>query len=177
MQAGWLRARPLRGRISVATLTTGAIFAIDALASWWVVSNLSLGERRELVPGLLVLTHIRNTGTAYGLLAGQRWLLVGVTALVVALVPFLVRALARPAPWPWTASVLTGLLVGGALGNLVERAVLGFVIDFLQVPPIALFQIFNLSDVSISLAVVFLLGVALFGKEHDAVIAPKVPRS
>lgn len=137
------------------------VLVMDALATWAVAATLALGERRELVPQLLVLTHVRNTGAAYGLLTGQRWLLVTLSVVIIVVTPLLLRTLPRAGRWAWAAPVLTGMVLGGALGNLAERAWAGYVTDFLTMPAIPLFRVFNLSDVSISLAVTALVVLSL----------------
>lgn len=159
-------------RFLLTLLIAIGVVAVDVLSKRVVQDALTVGERHELIPGLLVLTHIQNTGAAYGLLAGQRWLLVLTAAIVAAVTPLLLRALPTTGRWAWSGPVLTGLILGGAIGNLTERARAGYVTDFIQVPPVPLFQVFNLSDACISVAVTTLLVISFFGGES----ARPVPR-
>lgn len=154
---------PRLHRLAFALVVALLALLADAVATRGVEQGLALGERRELIPGLLILTRIENTGAAYGLFSGQRWLLIAISSLVLLLTPFLLRALPVSGRWAWTAPVLSGLFVGGAAGNLIERVAYGYVTDFLQVPPVPLFQVFNLSDVGITLAVVGLITLSLAG--------------
>jgi signal peptidase II len=165
-----IRFRPTR-RLALTLCIAAAVVAGDALSKRAVQEALALGERHDIVPGLLVLTHVQNTGAAYGLLTGHRWLLVLTAAVVAAATPLLLRSLPVAGRWAWSGPVLTGLILGGAIGNLAERTRHGYVTDFIQVPPIELFQVFNLSDASISVAITAVLAISFFGGE-----APSQPK-
>ena len=151
--------RPDRGAL-VAASVTAAVFAADALTKALVLRDLAVGEVIEVVPGWLVLTHVRNTGVAYGLLADQAWLTLPLQTAAAALAPVL---LWRSGLWqvqPLVAGVASGLILGGALGNLVERLRAGSVTDFIQVVPVPLFQVFNLADAAICTGVVVLFALS-----------------
>ena len=163
------RSRALRpSRRFLLTLAVALVVVIaDAASKRLVWDSLELGERHELVPGLVVLTHVRNTGAAYGLLTGHRWLLVLTAAVIAAATPLLLRALPLGSRWSWAAPILTGMILGGATGNLIERARSGYVTDFVQVPPVPLFQVFNVADACISVSITVLLVLSLFsGREQ-----------
>ena len=137
--------------------TALVVFALDTLAKQAVLATLELGDVREVIPGWLVLTHVQNTGVAYGLFAGQGWPLVLLSVGATVVVPVL---LWRAQLWrerPVLAALAAGLILGGALGNLIERIQRGSVTDFLQVPPIPLFQVFNLADTAICVGAALLL--------------------
>jgi signal peptidase II len=139
MLAAWWRAG----------LVTAAVLALDQATKALVVADLARGDRRDLFAGV-DLVHVRNQGIAFGLFDGGGTLLTVVTlgALALLLLYFALHA-ARPYLW-----LPTGLLLGGALGNLVDRAREGAVIDFLDLP---LWPAFNLADVSITAGVIALL--------------------
>lgn len=152
--------------VAVAAAVALLVFVADALTKTAVVRGLALGEVREIVPGWLVFTYVRNTGTAYGLLADQGWLVLPLSLLAALVVPLV---LWRAGFWrarPALGGLSAGLIIGGALGNLLERLQHGAVTDFLQVPYIPLFQVFNVADASICVgaALVLLLGL-IEGKE------------
>lgn len=164
--------RPTR-RFAVTLGIAVAVVVADWLSKAAVRGSLDLGERHEIVPGWVVLTHVQNTGAAYGLLTGHRWLLV-LTATVVALItPLLLRSLPVRGRWGWAGPVCTGLILGGAAGNLTERARSGYVTDFIQTPPIELFQVFNLADACISVAVTSLLLLTFFASDEPSVTPPR----
>lgn len=164
-----------RQRLALLLAVAAVVVALDAVAKRIVQQNLALGEKHDVLPDLLVLTHIQNTGAAYGLLTGQRWLLVVSAAVIAAATPLLMRALPGSGRWAWTGPVLTGMIIGGAAGNLVERARLGYVTDFIQTPPIELFQVFNVADASISVAITALLVLTFLVHEPAAVAPPAHP--
>jgi signal peptidase II len=145
-----------------------AVVVADALSKHAVQATLAVGERHHVIPGVVVLTHVQNTGAAYGLLTGRRWLLVVTAAVIAVLTPLLLRALSPTGRWAWVGPVLTGMILGGAIGNLTERARRGYVTDFIQTPPVPLFQVFNISDACISVAITLLLVLSLFGGDARA---------
>jgi signal peptidase II len=163
--------RPNR-RFFITVAVAAAVIAADAASKRAVQQTLELGERRDVVDDLLVLTHVHNTGAAYGLFAGHRWLLVLTAGLIAAATPLLLRALPLSGRWAWAGPALTGMIVGGAAGNLVERARHGYVTDFIQTPPIELFQVFNVSDAAISVAIVALLVLSFVVRDEPAPPTP-----
>ena len=151
-------SRLLRSRrIRTTALVALVVLLADLASKRLVQSRIDLGDRIDVVPDWFVFTHIHNTGAAYGLFAGQRWLLVATALVIAAMTPLLMKALPEGGRWGWAGPVLTGMILGGAIGNLSERAYQGYVTDFLQVPPIELFQVFNIADAAISVAVAALL--------------------
>ena len=127
-----------------------AVIALDQLTKALVRSGLELGERRELIPGVLDLVNVRNSGVAFGFLSGGGAILVVGTALaLLALVLFFATHTGRSLVW-----LPTGLLLGGALGNLIDRAHQGHVTDFIKFPH---FPAFNVADIAITFGVVVLV--------------------
>ncbi|WP_371734083.1 signal peptidase II [Synechococcus sp. CCY 9618] len=123
--------------------------ALDQLSKGWALEHLASGRIQPLLPGLLQLQRVRNTGAAFSLLTGAPALL-GLVSAVVSLV-LLGWILWRPPAGPWNVLAL-GLLLGGAVGNGIDRWRDGAVVDFLEFIPIH-FPIFNIADVAINLAV------------------------
>lgn len=128
---------------------TLAVVALDQATKAAVRSSLHLGERHDLLLGI-DLVHVRNRGIAFGLFAGGGALLTVLTytALGILLVYFARHAGQRLLWLP------TGLLLGGALGNLIDRARLGAVTDFIDPP---WWPAFNAADTAITLGVLALL--------------------
>ena len=126
-----------------------AVLLIDQLAKGLVMARLAAGDTITVIPHLLNLTLVRNPGAAYGLLAGGRWFLTAVAVIMVGVALYLAPRLGRH----WQ-QVALGLMVGGALGNMLDRVRWGLVTDFLQIPPLPIFQVFNFADLAITAAVV-----------------------
>ncbi len=136
-----------------AVLLALAVIALDQGAKALVRSSIARGDARDVLPGL-ELVNTRNTGVAFGLFAGKGGLVVGiVTALaLVALLVFFVANRTRPVVW-----LPTGLLVGGAVGNLIDRVVRGDgVTDFVKLPK---WPAFNVADMAITVGVIALIWV------------------
>jgi signal peptidase II len=140
-----------RGSALAAGATGVAVIALDQLTKALVRGGIERGERHDLVLGF-DLVHVRNTGVAFGFLAdGGALLLVGTGLALLALVVFFVLHADRPLVW-----LPTGLLLGGAIGNLIDRAVEGSVTDFVKFPH---FPAFNVADTAITFGVLALIYV------------------
>jgi signal peptidase II len=147
------RERRGRGLASGAWLRAAAaalaVVAVDQLSKRAVEESITRGEERKLLPGI-ELVHTRNHGVAFGFLPGSH---LGVTILIaVALVALLIYfARHRTQRLIWLP---TGMLVGGALGNVIDRVRDGAVTDFIKLP--LGWPPFNLADTSITLGILIL---------------------
>ena len=119
------------------------IVAGDQLSKYLVVKSIPLGGIRRFLPGLLHWTHVRNDGMSFSLLSGARWFFVGVTLLVMALCIYLIwkKLITHPIGLFSIAAVM-----GGAVGNLIDRIRLGYVVDMIEVEFIR-FAVFNVADI------------------------------
>jgi len=153
--------------------------AVDQASKVWAVRVLPLYEPREIVQGLFGLVHVRNTGVAFSMLSSldHRWVhpfLILATVLAMGAVLAYIAYL----PCRGVAPVGLGLILGGAIGNLIDRARLGYVVDFLDMywrghhwPT------FNVADVGISIGVVLLLiDMAFTPKESADASRPSADR-
>jgi signal peptidase II len=125
--------------------------ALDQVTKAWATISLRPLGSVMLVPGFFNLTYVRNTGIAFGMFAGQG-LLVGIFMIILALIALYYM---RRLNWAgWEPNIVGGCLCGGALGNLVDRWRLGYVVDFFDVH---LSQhhwpVFNVADSLICIAV------------------------
>lgn len=132
-------------------LIAAAVCVVDQLFKYWIVSTIPLGGTMVLIPGVMGLTHLRNTGMAFSLLAEHTWLLTLISAVVAcALGVLVVRG-----KFPRWEKIALALVMGGAVGNLIDRARLGYVVDMFQTLFVD-FAVFNLADAFID------VGAALF---------------
>ncbi len=134
-----------------AAALAAAVVAADQATKTLVRQNVDLGSRDGVFPGV-ELVHVRNRGVAFGLFTdgGALLVIVGIVA-VSALLIFFATHSRRPLVW-----LPTGLLLGGAAGNLIDRVDRGYVTDFIDLPA---WPAFNLADVCITLGVLSLLYV------------------
>jgi signal peptidase II len=131
----------------VALVTVAADQAVKAI----VRGSIALTAEVDVVPGVH-LVHVRNSGVAFSILSDGGWLptVVGLAA-VIALLVFFFTHLRRPLVW-----LPTGLLLGGAAGNLIDRIRIGSVTDFIKLPH---WPAFNVADIAITIGVIALVYV------------------
>jgi signal peptidase II len=149
--AGWL----------LAGLVLVLVIALDQLTKGLVRGSLALGERREVI-GPLDFVHVHNPGVAFGFLGGGGLPVLLVTAAALGLlVGYFARHPELPLLW-----LPTGLLLGGALGNLLDRIRQGYVTDFIHFPH---WPAFNVADMCITGGVIALvLVLERHGRAADA---------
>jgi signal peptidase II len=152
------RRRVRSAAFARAGLVLALVVGLDQLTKHTLAAGIRPGETRKFLPAIQ-LVHVRNTGVAFGFFSGGGALVLVFTlaALAVLLGYF---ALRPDRPWLWLP---TGMLVGGAIGNLIDRVSSGSVIDFIKLPA---WPAFNVADMSITFGVLALLWV-LEGKHED----------
>ena len=157
-------------RLGVFAFTlAAAVIALDQLSKHWILFVYRLPERitTEILP-IFSLTMVWNRGVSFGLLRADadfgRWLLAAFSlAVAIALALW-----ARKAERPLTALAL-GLVVGGAVGNLIDRVRFGAVADFLDFTGLGFPWVFNVADSAITVGVIVLL--------LDSLLAPDPPKT
>ena len=119
--------------------------AADQLMKFWTVANFELYDSAPLLPGIAELTYIQNTGGGFSILEGHTWLLVALTAVLMAVLGWLL--IKKLFPHPLAMWSLT-LILGGGVGNLIDRIRLGFVVDMFNFQFIR-FPVFNIADICV----------------------------
>lgn len=156
-----------------------ATFLLDQAIKWLMLGPLALREvlQIELLP-FFNLTYTENPGVSLGLLTAQndthRWLLVALTAVIsVVVLVWMLREIKLGDVLP------LGLVLGGALGNIVDRVRFGYVVDFadLHIGEFRPFMIFNLADAAITIGVVIILARSLLLREKSTERADPSPES
>jgi signal peptidase II len=147
-------------------LLSAAVIVLDQLSKWWALAVLHPGVPHPAIPGFLDWTLTFNPGAAFSFLAHgdgwQRWFFV-VLALVISAV--LVVWLARTARRDWRTALPLALIVGGALGNLIDRLHAAQVTDFIDVHYRNWhYPVFNVADCGVTVGAVMLIAFGLFGK-------------
>lgn len=117
--------------------------AADQGVKYYVVSRLALYDHAPLIPGFIELFHIRNTGGGFSILEGHTWALTVLTAALMAVIAaLLVRKYFSHPLGMWTLTVI----LGGGLGNLIDRVRLGYVVDMFNFQFIH-YPVFNIADI------------------------------
>jgi signal peptidase II len=147
------------------------LIAIDQATKHLALDGLRPGFAHPVIPGFLDWTLAFNTGAAFSFLAAaggwQRWLF---TALAVAVSAVLVAWLARTPRADWRTALPLALVIGGAIGNLIDRLRFGHVVDFIDVYHGAWhFPAFNVADSAISVGAVLLIAFGLFGSAEPGI--------
>ena len=170
--AGTSPARPRRHTGWLVAVVALVVVVLDVGSKSLVVARLSDGESVRAPGGLVYFSLIRNPGAAFGLASGMTVLLALIAAAVVTVI---VRVATRLRSVPWALAL--GLLMGGALGNLLDRLfrapgfLHGHVVDFISLfgPDAAHFPAFNLADSAVTTGAVVLAVTSLLGIGFDGV--------
>ena len=148
------------------------IVVADQASKAWVVRNISPLEPREVIEGFFRLTHARNPGAALGLFQDLPWwVFVGLTFVALGLI---LHYLSQVRPEDRLSSTALALIMGGAIGNLIDRAINHEVVDFLQFDfGLFIFPDFNVADSAIVVGVgLLLLDVVIHDSEDSAGPSP-----
>jgi len=143
---------------SRAAILLATVVALDQIAKRWVQSTVSPGEENSVFLGVQIV-HVMNRGVAFGALSGNPIVIIVVLAALAGLILWF--ALHSRWHYVW---IPTGLLLGGALGNIIDRVRDGAVTDFVKLP---LWPAFNIADMAITFGVLALLWVLERGDGPD----------
>lgn len=121
---------------------------VDQLVKWWIVNNVALGETIFHNP-VLSLTQIHNEGAAWSILEGRMWFFYIVTTITCIVVLYFLYQHRHESKW---LTIGLALILGGALGNFIDRLRLGYVVDMFQVEFFN-FPIFNVADMALTFGV------------------------
>ncbi|MDV6376782.1 signal peptidase II [Sporosarcina sp. GW1-11] len=133
------------------------IVGLDQLTKWLVVKNMELGERISIMDPYLSLLSHRNRGAAWGMLEGKMWLFYIVTVVVIIAILYFFHTEGKK---DRLLGISLMLLLGGAIGNFIDRLWKGEVVDFISVliPVIRYdFPIFNIADAALTIAVILIV--------------------
>ncbi len=139
------------------------VIVADQASKWWIRTRFDLYDRIEIVPWLDI-TRLHNTGAAFSFLSDaggwQRWMFIGLALAVTLFIMIWLRRLPRTGQT--LLAIALALIVGGALGNVIDRAMLGYVVDFISVHRGTwYFPAFNVADSAISVGAALLILEAL----------------
>lgn len=137
----------------------------DQLVKYWALTELSAVGTIPILEGVFHLTYVENRGAAFGILQDQRWLFLLMTPIVLAVLFYLLRkGYIRTCLGRWSLY----LIGAGAVGNLIDRAWRGFVVDLFDFRLIH-FPVFNIADIYVVIGVLLFFYYYLI--QHDKVVA------
>lgn len=143
--------------ILITTVIAAAAVILDQLSKLWILGAFELGESREVLSGILNWTYIQNKGAALGILSEHRWVFMILSAvLIAAILLFIVfsKDITRP------LVVVLAMILGGGIGNMIDRFAYGYVIDFIDVKFLPFWKwIFNVADIFVTVGAVLLAAV------------------
>ena len=148
-------------KLRTLVLISVSVTLLDQLSKWYVWTHFALRESRPALSSLVSWTYLHNTGGAFSILSGARWFFLGVGVLISFL---LARALPRMAKGHPVPALAYALILGGAVGNLIDRGLYGYVVDFID---FHWWPVFNLADSAITIGITLLALSILLGKDYQ----------
>ena len=144
-------------------LLLAACVAGDQLLKWWVTAHLEMGQSAPLLPGVVQLTRLHNTGAAWSSFSGKTGLLAIVTiVLMLAVAWLLVKKIVRH-PLGVTAGVL---ILGGGIGNVIDRVCRGYVVDFFEFTFFD-WPVFNVADIYVTCGITVMVFLMFFRYKEE----------
>lgn len=143
----------------------GILTALDQLSKFIVTSNFELYESKVIIKNVFSLTYIQNTGVAFGMLKGQRVAFIILTMIILGLCIYIYTNIAGTKKFlPVQICIL--FLISGAIGNMIDRVKLGYVIDYFDFDLIN-FPVFNVADIYVTVSTIILFLLLLFKYNDD----------
>ena len=143
------------------------VIIIDQATKYWIQSRMAYGESAPVIREVFHITYILNPGAAFGILENKTWFFIAVALILLVGVAYLYPRL--PANQP-IVKLGAGLLVGGAIGNLIDRVRIGYVIDFFD---FRIWPIFNVADICIVCGVACLAYYLLLTPDETESVSPE----
>jgi len=142
--------------LTIILLISAVVAAVDQLIKYFIVKDLAPVGSVSVIDNLFSLTYVENRGVAFGLFQNHIWIFALITAVLIAVFVVLIVKKKLTGKLFWTSAIL---LIGGGIGNLIDRIFRGFVVDYLSLsffPPVC-----NFADYCITLGAVFFVIVLL----------------
>lgn len=133
---------------------------LDQITKWQALTKLKPIKNTVVIKGFLDFTFVENRGAAFGILSGKRVFFILLTVVVAAGIIYSFYKLPKTKEYNWLKCGLV-LVLSGAIGNVIDRAVRGYVVDFLEVTFIK-WPVFNLADIYVVVGACFILFLSLF---------------
>lgn len=129
-----------------------AVVLLDQLMKIFIQQNVPLNISYEVLPGILSVGHVRNYGAAWSMFLGQRWTLIIISIIALVIFGYYFKKLYHN----WGYGLGFSLVIGGTLGNLIDRLFSGYVVDMFELNFIN-FPVFNIADCALTIGVIIIL--------------------
>lgn len=139
------------------------IVILDQLSKSYIQANMKLGESIPILPDIFHITYILNPGAAFGLFANQTFFFIALAVVMMLAVVYFYPAIKKESAW---IKVGIGLLLGGAIGNLIDRVQIGKVVDFFD---FRIWPIFNIADIGIVCGAFIIIVASFWEKDRGEV--------
>lgn len=158
--------------ITFFSIILGIIFA-DQITKWIAVIFLKGNPSEVLIEGILRFTYIENRGAAFGMLSNHRWVFLVISTIAIA---FLIVYMIKWRPDSKWACVAIAFMAGGGIGNMIDRTILGYVIDFIDFYafPTVWMYVFNVADAFVCVGAVMLMYYLIVETVKETKAAKKV---
>jgi len=152
-------------------IIAAAVVLLDQLSKHLLTRFLA-GGSAPLIPGLVRLVYVENSGAAFSMLSNQRWTLIAASSVAIVLILLALYAYREQVGRP--ACLALAFVLGGAVGNLIDRLLFGYVADFFEFEFVN-FAVFNVADIFITLGgIAFLIFYLLHpGQKKEEIAAPE----
>jgi signal peptidase II len=141
------------------------VILLDQITKWLIVSKMNLGDSIPIIDNILYITSHRNRGAAWGILQGQMWLFYVITIIVIIAIMYYIHKAARG---KWLLGVSLALMLGGAIGNFIDRVVRKEVVDFIHTYIFTYnFPVFNIADSALVVGVIVLM-IQMLREERES---------
>jgi len=134
------------------------VVLVDQITKFLIKINFELNQTLPIIKSIFHLTYIQNTGAGFGILKSQTLILIFISLIVIGVILYYINSIKEKEK---LLQILVGFVLGGTIGNLIDRISYGFVIDFLD---FQIWPIFNFADSFVTIGVIWLI-VYLWEKE------------
>lgn len=139
------------------------IVAFDQITKYFASLKLADGSVAKFIPGVVQFKYAENTGMAFSMLSGARWVFIALTVVVCVGVFYYLFSNRCKSLWLYWS---LGVILSGGIGNLIDRIRFGYVVDFIE-PIFVNFAIFNIADCAVTCGAVVLVGYLLYDAFKD----------
>lgn len=139
------------------------IIAFDQITKYFASLKLADGSVAKFIPGVVQFKYAENTGMAFSMLSGARWVFIALTVVVCVGVFYYLFSNRCKSLWLYWS---LGVILSGGIGNLIDRIRFGYVVDFIE-PTFVNFAIFNIADCAVTCGAVVLVGYLLYDAFKD----------